>query len=79
MNALHNAQCLADLERFADRRAQLVASLDYEGMALSERVQVVADDERIAEHLAWGYLYVEHLADMNALGYSLAGVSPLMA
>lgn len=72
-------QCLSDLERFADRRAQLLASIDFESLCPGQRLQLIADDERIAEELAWGHLYLEHLANMDALGSSLNGLSHLAA
>ncbi|MCW1432005.1 hypothetical protein [Novosphingobium sp. JCM 18896] len=73
------AQCLRDLERFADRRAQLLASLDVGSLGPGQRWQLVVDDERIAEELAWGHLYLEHLVNMEALGSALSGLSHLAA
>jgi hypothetical protein len=73
------AQCLSDLERFADRRGQLLASIDVGSLCQGQRCQLIADDERIAEDLAWGHLYLEHLANMDALGSSLSELSQLAA
>jgi hypothetical protein len=65
------AQRLQNLERYADRRDQLLASLDLDSLGPTQLSRIFADDEQINEDLAWGHLYIDHLAQMAALGTAL--------
>jgi hypothetical protein len=56
------AQRLQNLERYADRRDQL---------ACDQLSRIFAEDQQINEDLAWGHLYITHLAEMEALGLSV--------
>jgi len=64
------AQRLQDLERYADRRDQLLAGLDLDLLGPDQLSRIFAEDEQINEDLAWGHLYLAHLAEMEALGSS---------
>jgi len=61
------AQRLQDLERYADRRDQLLAGLDLDLLGPDQLSRIFAEDEQINEDLAWGHLYLAHLAEMEAL------------
>jgi hypothetical protein len=65
------AQRLHDLERYADRRDQLLERLDLDSLGRGELSRIFAEDDQIDEELAWGHLYLDHLAQMDALGASL--------
>jgi len=65
------AQRLQDLERYADRRDQLLESLDFDSLGPNQPSRILADDEQISEDLAWGHLYLDHLAGMKALNFTL--------
>jgi hypothetical protein len=60
------AQRLQDLERYADRRDQLLGGLDFDSLDANQLSRIFADDEQINEDLAWGQLYIDHLAGMEA-------------
>lgn len=72
-------QRLSDLERFADRRDQVLDTLDLRGLGPDQRDQIDNDDERINEDLAWGHLYLAHLAEMERLGCSISGCDRMAA
>lgn len=63
---------LKDLERHADRRDQLMDTLDLNALGASQLYQIVQDQDAIEEALAWGHLYLDHLARMEALSIELA-------
>ncbi|EJL20428.1 hypothetical protein [Novosphingobium sp. AP12] len=65
------AQRLQDLERYADRRGQLLETLDLDLLGPDQLSRIFAEDEQINEDLAWGHLYINHLAEMEALGSSI--------
>lgn len=65
------AQRLHDLERYADRREQLIETLDLDSLGPNQLARIFADDDRINEDLAFGHLYLDHLAGMDALGLTL--------
>ncbi|WP_103727501.1 hypothetical protein [Novosphingobium sp. HII-3] len=65
------AQRLHSLERYADRRVELIEALDLDSLGPSQVAQIFADDEQIDEDLAFGHLYIEHLAGMQELGFAL--------
>jgi hypothetical protein len=73
------AQRLQNLERYADRRDQLLASLDLDSLGPNQLSRIFADDEQINEDLAWGQLYLDHLAGMKALGVTLCAEIRLAA
>jgi len=64
------AQRLQALERYADRREQLLGELDLDSLGPSQLSCIFVQDEQINEDLAWGHLYLAHLAEMEALGSS---------
>jgi len=66
------AQRLQNLERYADRRDQLLESLDLDLLGRDQLSRIFAEDEQINEDLAWGHLYISHLAEMEALGSSIS-------
>lgn len=64
------AQRLQNLERYADRRDQLLETLDLDLLGRDQLSRIFAEDEQINEDLAWGHLYTCHLAEMEVLGLS---------
>lgn len=64
-------QRLQNLERYADRRDQLLATLDLDSLGPNQLARIFAHDEQINEDLAWGHLYLAHLAQMEVLGLSV--------
>lgn len=73
------AQRLQDLERYADRRDQLLEGLDFDSLGPNQLSRILADDDRINEDLAWGHLYLDHLARIAALGTALGAGMRLAA
>ena len=65
------AQRLHDLERYADRRDQVLEGLNLDLLGPDQLSRIFAEDEQINEDLAWGHLYLAHLAEMQALGFSI--------
>lgn len=65
------AQRLHDLERYAHRRDQLLAALDLDSLEPNQIARIFADDDQINEDLAFGHLYLNHLARMEALGSAI--------
>lgn len=68
------SQRFQDLERYADRRDQLLEGLDLDLLGCDQLSRIFADDEQINEDLACGHLYLIHLAEMEALGSSIRTV-----
>ncbi|WP_103727316.1 hypothetical protein [Novosphingobium sp. HII-3] len=67
------------LERYAERRDQLLGTLDLGSLEPTQLCRIFGEDEEISEALAWGQLYIAHLAQMEALGLSLSTQIPLAA
>lgn len=65
------AQPLQNLERYADRRDQLLETLDLDLLGRDQLSRIFAEDEQINEDLAWGHLYICHLAEMEVFGLSV--------
>ncbi|MGE4404409.1 hypothetical protein [Pseudomonas sp.] len=66
------AERLEALNRYADRRDQLIGALGLDSLAPTQLSRIFADDDQIHEDLAWGHLYVAHLAQMQTLDASLS-------
>jgi hypothetical protein len=66
------AQRLEALERYAQRRAELIDTLDLDALGPNPVFQIFEDDDALSWELASGHLYLHHLADMQTLGMQLA-------
>lgn len=66
------AQRLQDLERYAERRDQLLETLDRDLLGCDQLSRIFAEEEQINGDLAWGHLYICHLAEMEALRSSIS-------
>lgn len=59
---------LTALERFAKRRERFIDALDFDALDLQTQREIEMADEHLNYDLASGYLYIEHLSEMNATG-----------
>jgi hypothetical protein len=59
---------LTALERFAKRRERFLDALDFEALDLQTQREIEMADELVNDDLAFGHLYVEHLAELIATG-----------
>lgn len=66
------ARRLVELERFAQRRAEFLDTLDLDALGPVCLCRIFREDEVIAEQIASGHLYLAHLIDMKNLAMSLA-------
>ena len=57
---------LEGLERYAEARAGFIAALDFAQLSANEKCAILTDDEALCETLAFGQLYLDHLADLAA-------------
>lgn len=69
------ARRLADLERFAERRADFLETLDLDALGPACLCRIFCEDETIAEAIASGYLYLAHLIDMENLAMTLSAAA----
>lgn len=66
------ARRLANLERFAERRADFIDTLDLDALGPNILCQILNDDENIEYEIASGHIYLCHLSDMLNLGMALS-------
>jgi hypothetical protein len=66
------ARRLKDLEHYADRRDQLIETLDLDALGPNQLYTIFQEQDAIEEAIDWGYLHVEHLARMEALSLELS-------
>ena len=71
------ARRLHDLERHAERRDQLIDTLDLDALGPKQLYEIFQD--AIEDAIDWGHLYLDHLASMKALGMQLAAPTRLAA
>ena len=73
------AQRLEALQCYAQRRAELIDTLDLDALGPNQMFQIFEGDDALTWELASGHLYLHHLADMQALGMQLATPTRLAA
>ena len=70
---------LNELTRFADRREQLLEHIDLDALDRYTAFDIVETDENLAETLAFGTIYVHHLATLAAQRAEIAATLPRAA
>ncbi len=66
------ARRLASLERFAERRADFIDTLDLDALGPNNLCRIFDDGENIEFEIASGHIYLCHLVDMQNLGMALS-------
>lgn len=54
------------LERYVDRRERFVNAIDLDELDRETAFAILSDDDDLAETLAFGHLYLEHLYTLEA-------------
>ena len=70
---------LNELTRFADRREQLLETIDLDALDRNTAYDILKTDEDLAETLAFGPLYIHHLATLEAQRAEIAAILPRAA
>lgn len=73
------ARKLDDLVRFADRREQLLEHIDLDSLDRNTAFDILETDEALAETIAFGPIYVHHLATLEAHRAEIAATLPRAA
>ena len=65
-DAAHAQRKLNNFTRFAERREQLLETIDLDALDRNTAFDILKTDEDLAETLAFGPIYVHHLATLEA-------------
>ena len=72
-------QLLRKIERFAERRDAFLDHVDVDALDLSDFYAIECEDDALADTIAFGHLYLEHLHQMEAFRTEMMSVTTLAA
>ena len=78
-NAARAKRKLDQLSRFAKRRDKLLDNIDLDALDRNTAFDILQTDETLAETLAFGPLYIHHLATLEAQRAEIAAILPRAA
>ena len=78
-DAARAQQKLTALTRFATRRDRMLENLDLDALDRNTAFDILQTDEDLAETIAFGPLYIQHLKSLEAQRAEIAATLPRAA